>query len=131
MSRRGCSSPKSMLLVTARHVRACCNACGAQVPVLPLFPGSVTFAAPRVTPGKACDPVHLFAVQWLIYNDCLFRWRHTYDHILFVDRDEFLHFPGKPAGEVHPSTDALTLLNRTVGLHGNTPPGTGILLKNN
>ena len=39
-------------------------------------------------------------VQWLIYNDCLFRWRQTYEYILFVDRDEFLHFSGKPLSEV-------------------------------
>ena len=39
-------------------------------------------------------------VQWLIYNDCLFRWRQAYEYLLFVDRDEFLHFPGKPLSEV-------------------------------
>ena len=31
--------------------------------------------------------------QWLIYNDCVFRWRHIYEYIVFLDRDEFLHFP--------------------------------------
>ena len=31
--------------------------------------------------------------QWLIYNDCVFRWRHMYEYLVFLDRDEFLHFP--------------------------------------
>lgn len=38
--------------------------------------------------------------QWLIYNDCAFRWRHYYDYLLFVDRDEFVHFVGKQPHEV-------------------------------
>lgn len=38
--------------------------------------------------------------QWLIYNDCAFRWRHYYDYLLFVDRDEFLHFAGKKPHQV-------------------------------
>lgn len=38
--------------------------------------------------------------QWLIYNDCAFRWRHYYEYLLFVDRDEFLHFVGKKPHEV-------------------------------
>ncbi|CAL8469654.1 g9195 [Coccomyxa elongata] len=39
--------------------------------------------------------------QWLIYNDCAFRWRHYYDYLLFVDRDEFVHFVGKQPHEVN------------------------------
>jgi hypothetical protein len=38
--------------------------------------------------------------QWLIYNDCAFRWRHYYEFLLFVDRDEFLHFSGRKPHEV-------------------------------
>ena len=64
---------------------------------------------------RHCSTTQLCALQWLIYNDCLFRWRHTYEYILFVDRDEFLHFPGKPAGEVRAApTDILTCLSITV-----------------
>ena len=48
-------------------------------------------------------------MQWLIYNDCLFRWRQVYEHILFVDRDEFLYFPGKPLGEVSQSSSCKDL----------------------
>ena len=33
-------------------------------------------------------------VQWLIYNDCVFRTRHLYEYIMFHDRDEFAHFVG-------------------------------------
>ena len=40
--------------------------------------------------------------QWLIHNDCVFRWRHTFEFIIFLDRDEFLHFPGQRPSQVKP-----------------------------
>lgn len=33
-------------------------------------------------------------MQWLIYNDCVFRTRHLYEYVMFHDRDEFAHFVG-------------------------------------
>ncbi len=33
-------------------------------------------------------------MQWLIYNDCIFRTRNLYDYVMFHDRDEFVHFVG-------------------------------------
>jgi hypothetical protein len=33
--------------------------------------------------------------QWLMHNDCAFRWRHAYAYIAFLDLDQFLHFPGQ------------------------------------
>ena len=37
------------------------------------------------------NSVHL---QWLIFNDCVFRTRNIYEYVMFHDRDEFVHFVG-------------------------------------
>ena len=45
----------------ARHMLACCNASGAQVPVLDLFSGSIFFPVlrGRALPSKACNPCNV------------------------------------------------------------------------
>lgn len=40
--------------------------------------------------------------QRLMYNDCVFRWRHVYEHLVFLDRDEFLHFPQQQHKQARP-----------------------------
>ena len=43
----------------------------------------------------------LACLQWLIYNDCVFRTRNVYEYIMFHDRDEFVHFAGSTPKKVH------------------------------
>jgi len=43
-------------------------------------------------------------VQWLIYNDCIFRTRNLYEYIMFHDRDEFVHFVGFTPKKISLST---------------------------
>ncbi len=33
-------------------------------------------------------------VQWLIFNDCVFRTRNIFEFVMFHDRDEFVHIVG-------------------------------------
>jgi hypothetical protein len=35
-----------------------------------------------------------FVMQWLIYNDCVFRTRNIYEFVMFHDRDEFVQIVG-------------------------------------
>ncbi len=48
------------------------------------------------------------AVQWLLYNDCIFRTRNLYEYVMFHDRDEFVHFVGLKPKKV----DLLSILNQ-------------------
>ncbi len=48
------------------------------------------------------------AVQWLLYNDCIFRTRNLYEYLMFHDRDEFVHFVGLQPKKV----DLLSMFNQ-------------------
>ncbi|EIE21369.1 hypothetical protein COCSUDRAFT_56588 [Coccomyxa subellipsoidea C-169] len=45
-------------------------------------------------------PSHYFG-QAMLTNDCLYRHRQTYEFLLFLDRDEFLHFVDTPPRAVN------------------------------
>ena len=50
----------------------------------------------------------LLPLQWLLYNDCIFRTRNLYEYVMFHDRDEFVHFVGFKPKKV----DLLSMFNQ-------------------